>query len=500
MAYTVKICPIGDSLTEGDGNGSAYRYELFRMLYGEGVDFAMVGHRRTGDTRLPDRYAAHSAYCGYVIGDDELHPYHSIRRGIVQDGGDQAIKQADIILLFIGTNDIHQKIDLEHIGDRFERLLDTIYELNPSVTVYAGLHYSRYHHAEDSDWWLLPKYLLSINTADYRAKNGRDLRIVDLGGGQHRLAEYFGDQPIDDGHPSLAGNRKLAASWAQAILPQIRELNAKEGETLSTIHVTGLDSQMPDSLSLRPCQSVTLRASALPDNATVPNVQWYSSHSNVATVDDYGIVHAIRPGTTRIFAVTMDGNFHASTTVYVSGTPITLCDGMNLLYENNFSDAGTWSGDTNNIIRTDLREFYAYWRNQDGCITANSAIQVHRRMLLEFTHMTAISQNPENLHAAMYTQVALDDVAIRFCISDRTIQLVQNDVVLAQFEQNPRIAAHATYSLLIDGEKATLYRENEVLLTAIISPFSKELQLSIKWQHSSIPDRLYDIRVYGTNT
>lgn len=499
MAYTVKICCIGDSLTEGDNNGCAYRYELFRMLFEEGADFAMVGHRRTGDARLPERYAYHSAYCGYVIGDDELQPYYSLRRGIVQDGGDEAIKQADIVLLFAGANDVYQKIDLEHIGDRFEQLLNTIYRLNPSVTVYAGLHYERFDHPADSPWWLLSNYLESIDTAAYKERTGHDLRIVSLGSGCNRLMHAMGDYPLDNGHPNLRGNRKLASTWLHAILSQVREMNARPGEAMPFTHVTGLDSDLPETLTLQPCQGCTLHATVIPSDATVPTVQWYSTYPDVATVDEYGVVRAIRPGTTRISAVTLDGRYSATTTLCVKGIPFTLSTGMKLLHEYDFSNTDDWTGDTDGVVFPELHQFYADWRHRSGTLCSNPIAADYDRLLLEFTHMTAINQQPEVLSPAINMQVALGDIAVRFAASDTVIQLVQADTVLAEHRQISHIAMHYAYSLVVEGNIATLYRENEPLLKATVRHPDKELTISITWNESGLPNRLFDIRLYGAN-
>ena len=499
MSYTVKICCMGDSLTEGDNNGCAYRFELFRMLFREGVDFAMVGHRRTGDERLPQRYIMESAYCGYTIGDDDLKPQNSLRWAIENDGADEPIRQADIILLFAGANDVYQKIDLEHIGNRFDRLLDTIYSLNPTVTVYAGLYYSRYDYPADSPWWYLSHHLEAIDTAAYKAEKGRDLRIVGLGDEPNRIMDAMGDFPLDNGHPSLAGNRKLADTWARAILPQIRQLNNKDGETLPFTSVTGLDSRLPETLTLRPCQGYSLQATAIPANATVPTIEWYSTYPGVATVDEYGVVRAIRPGTTRISAVTLDGRYHASTMLYVKGVPFTLSEGMYLLYENDFCTADTWNGDTDGVIQAKLHEFYGDWRNPDGELRSEAIKTPYSHLLLEFTHMTAISRQRKDLPEGSYLQVAMGDVAVRFAASDTIIQLVQGDTILAEHRQISHIALHTAYSLAVDGDTVTLYRENQPLLSAPVTPLGKELSVSVAWQHSKLPHRLFDFRLYGKN-
>ena len=65
-------------------------------------------------------------------------------------------------------------------------------------------------------------------------------------------------------------------------------------------------------------QTQTLTATVAPANATNRAVEWESSDEDVATVDDYGVVTAVGPGTATITVTTVDGDFTASATVTVS--------------------------------------------------------------------------------------------------------------------------------------------------------------------------------------
>ena len=69
-AYRAKIFLTGDSITEGDGNASAYRYALFKKLWEAGAAFTFLGPNTSGDLRLPTAYYPHGGYCGITIGSD----------------------------------------------------------------------------------------------------------------------------------------------------------------------------------------------------------------------------------------------------------------------------------------------------------------------------------------------------------------------------------------------------------------------------------------------
>ncbi len=520
MPRTVKICPLGDSLTEGDGNGSAYRYALFRRLYEDGADFTFIGGQKSGDIRLPERYAHHGGYCGYTIGDDELKPGNSLRAVLADTQGQikqgdvfvtpqdvdpstlttaQAVEQADIILLLIGANDFGQKLDLEHINDRFDRLLETVFGMNPNVTVYAGVDYDHHTYAPDDRHMPFIHHLMTFDTAAYRAKYGWDLRIVDLcEPGSCRMYKCFADFPLDDGHPRPCGNEKLAAVWEAAILPQVRELNSRDGFRLPATPVTGIESDLPQTLTLRPCEGKRLCATAVPAEATVGSVLWHSTYPAVASVDDYGIVTAHKGGTTRIYAATLDGHFTAATTVFVKGQPLDRSAGMQCVFEDDFSDAARWTGEPLHVIKSDLHEFYAYWREPNGHLAATQKAVLRDRMWMEFVHMTANGKNHGDDLDGIYTQVRVGNIAIRFLDSSAYICLLEGNKPLGYFHDLPHAAIHQSYGIMWDRNTLTLYRENEAVLTVSTDtcPADNSGEIGIDWHQSNIQDRLFDIRLY----
>ncbi len=517
---TVKICPMGDSLTEGDGNGSAYRYALFRYLYEDGVDFAFVGGQKSGDIRLPERYAHHAGYCGYLIGDDALEPGNSLRAVLAQARGEaaqgdvfiaqedndtatlstaEAVRQADIILLLIGTNDFGHNRDLDRITERYDRLLETLFTANPTVTVYAGVDYDHYGYPPDDKHMSLVRHLLELDTDAYRAAHGWDLRIVDLcEPGSLRQTNAYADRPLDDGHPMPRGNEKLARIWEAAILPQVRRLNAQDGVSLPVKAVTGIEADLPETLALRPCEGKCLHAVAVPQDATVPTLLWSSTYPAVASVDDYGIVTAHEGGTTRIYATTLDGHFTAQTTVFVAGRPIDRAAGMDEVFADDFSDPAHWTGDTDCSLKTHLHEFYAYWKEPDGHIAARQTVSLRGRMWMEFTHQTANGKWHDDNLDGIYTQVRVGNIALRFLDSAAYICLLENGQPLGFFRDLPHAAVHQVFGLDWQGHTLTLYRDNEAVLTVTTAsvPAENGGEVGIDWQKSNIQNRLFDLRIY----
>ena len=69
----------------------------------------------------------------------------------------------------------------------------------------------------------------------------------------------------------------------------------------------------PNTLEMAPGETHTLNFSILPSNATYKKLSWKSSNTNVATVDNNGMVTALQVGTCIITGTTIDGSNKSST-------------------------------------------------------------------------------------------------------------------------------------------------------------------------------------------
>lgn len=77
-----------------------------------------------------------------------------------------------------------------------------------------------------------------------------------------------------------------------------------------------------DSIELVEGEEATLVATVSPDNADDKSLSWKSSDESVVTVDQYGQVRAVKPGTATVTVTTTDGGFKASCKVTVTPAPI----------------------------------------------------------------------------------------------------------------------------------------------------------------------------------
>jgi len=190
---TVKVMPLGDSITDGITAAGAYRTKLWKNITGNGLSVDFVGSLSGGPSDLGDKN--HEGHSGWRI--DEISNYI--------DGWMNTYKP-DIVLLHIGTNDISQKYDLNNAPSRLGSLVDKICAKLPEggklyvatiipisyadVTSYnsqiSGIIQNKFNQGK-------PVYIVDMNKA---------LSVSDL---------------ADGVHPSSNGYGKMADVWFNAI-------------------------------------------------------------------------------------------------------------------------------------------------------------------------------------------------------------------------------------------------------------------------------------------
>lgn len=92
---------------------------------------------------------------------------------------------------------------------------------------------------------------------------------------------------------------------------------SKDDDGPATVSVTGITLDQSE-LNISKGETVRLKATVTPSNATNQTVTWRTLNNLVAAVDQDGSVTATGGGTTEIFAKTEDGQFLASCTVNVT--------------------------------------------------------------------------------------------------------------------------------------------------------------------------------------
>ena len=215
---TVKIMPIGDSITFGYGEDGGYRKYLDQALKAKEIPFDMVGPE--GQNEASFNYNGqrvtydnnHAGYSGYTI--KQTYPIPSWgENGLLEVlQKKNAVKQAqpDIVLLIIGTNDMTANRDLSECSQSLHDLLDYIIGDMPSDSVI---------------------FLGSI--PEFTAYGGNAQRVANYNNTVKQVAESYGDNvqfadvhgclngmadmASDKLHPTGAGYEKMGKFWAETI-------------------------------------------------------------------------------------------------------------------------------------------------------------------------------------------------------------------------------------------------------------------------------------------
>ncbi len=313
----VRIACIGDSITQGSGTYSGYRYYLYRDLISNGATFTYVGSERSADPRLPGNYQFHGGYGGAFIGPNT----DGKNRSTYDHLGNYLGGGADIALIMIGHNNYFHRIDVDNMTEVYSNFVRRICELSPGITVYcATIVNSAKGTAPDTEKGYdengINKLLPSI--VENLCKEGLDVRFVDLRAKSNLSGETGDFDGGDNTHPNEQGQEKMAAVWCDAILDQVLEINDKGDKSAEKVIRPSSIAISEKSLSVFKDSKIRLSATVKPSDAKCTGVMWESSDESVATVDTFGVVSGLKSGTATITAKTIDGGIADTCEVTVS--------------------------------------------------------------------------------------------------------------------------------------------------------------------------------------
>lgn len=487
MGKTVKIFCMGDSLTEGDGNPSAYRYPLFERLFKAGADFRFVGPSSSrDDVRLPALYNHHGGNCGYIIGTDSDEGGGSLRKNLRNPEYSKYLKDVDIILLWIGANDSYQSIDMEHIGDRYTDLLHVIWGFAPNATVYGAEMINAF--AKDD---ALDKWIRETAPAKFSAE-GHKFIPVKLDPVGRKLKEEYGDHYDGDGHPTEEGNCKIADSWFEAIIGEITEINKNgvDDGTEPLIRAERIElCANKDKIALG--ESLTFSAKVYPENASVKTVLFKSSDTGIASVDRYGRLFPKRCGEVTVIAETLDGAHRAEKKITVSGiSDMTL--GMTKIYVSDLTSDKNWSGATDRIEKK-YNKFQVRYLGEPQEIRAEKFTINSERVLLKFTHRTA---NHGGRSRDNYSSVKLGELELRICALASVVELYESGKLIGEYSGVPIAAICDEFSLKVENGKASVYRNGELLFESELAQRLVSGGLKLYWQEFYAKSEIKNVEVY----
>lgn len=123
-AAPLRVMPIGDSITIGQGVNGGYRLPLEEMLQGAGIPFEFVGRIDWNSKGMNS--PNHDGYPGHRIDQTEsgaTNQFNITSHPIAEGARDL---HPDVILLCAGTNDVRQNYKLDQVPARLDHLIGTL--------------------------------------------------------------------------------------------------------------------------------------------------------------------------------------------------------------------------------------------------------------------------------------------------------------------------------------------------------------------------------------
>lgn len=198
----LKIMPLGDSITDGDGssNNAAYRSGLYARLTNEGIAFDFVGSLSNGSGFPDTQHEGHGSF----------------RADMIRDNVKSYLQKnpANLVLLQIGTNDLGQNQTVGSTRDELGEIVDNIFQFNALIEIYLATLTPRKDgkqaNVEELNA-LLPE-LVNLKKAQ-----GLKIFLVDLHSRFVADPNWQTSRMFDNIHPNDAGYDVIAQVWFEEI-------------------------------------------------------------------------------------------------------------------------------------------------------------------------------------------------------------------------------------------------------------------------------------------
>ncbi|MFB9369901.1 FG-GAP-like repeat-containing protein [Kitasatospora albolonga] len=206
----LRVMPLGDSITAGDGSstGAGYRLPLYRTLSGRAPGGQAPGDRAPAERpRYSTDFVGSGAYGAVPDPDHEGHSGSLIDQIAPGVDGWLAAAQPDVVLLHLGVNDLLRG-ERAHAPDRLSALIDRITAARPGATVLALGLIPTTHGVESAAQSFNSSMQEAISA---RQRSGAKVRYV-------TPPSLVPATELPDGlHPNDRGYARLAEAYARAL-------------------------------------------------------------------------------------------------------------------------------------------------------------------------------------------------------------------------------------------------------------------------------------------
>jgi hypothetical protein len=204
---SVKIAPIGDSITRGglepDSGYPSYRYYLWTMLRNGGYDVDFVGSTTEPNFQKFMFDQDHDGYSGYTT-------------ELLANDMDRMLMSytPDIVLLYIGTNDVLQQVPMNDRMRYLDRIVTSLRQKNPNVRILLAQISPTSDTFRNTNSGLDEYNEKLLSYAQRTSSSASPIVIVDMNTAWS--TEQF--TQADGVHPNTQGEVQLAQRWANALI------------------------------------------------------------------------------------------------------------------------------------------------------------------------------------------------------------------------------------------------------------------------------------------
>ena len=241
------------------------------------------------------------------------------------------------------------------------------------------------------------------------------------------------------------GNVRAVKAGVAVITVSVSETVFETCTVTVVSRVTGISFDV-DELEILPGESHQLNVTVLPENASVPDVNWSSDNAKVAKVSDTGLVTGHSAGVATIHAVTRDGGKMATCLVKV-GTPVS---GISL----SKSSASMYVGDsplalTATITPSNASDKSVVWSSSDASVasvTAGSGLDATVTPVAAGTATITVSTQDGKFSASCVLTVMQHVTGVSISKSSLTLYTGQTETLSAQVKPDDATDTRLTWS------------------------------------------------------
>jgi lysophospholipase L1-like esterase len=200
---SVKVMPLGDSITESTAGRNSYRYYLWHRLISHGYRVDFVGSEHgvgNGPPANSDFDMDHEGHSGWRADEIVTH---------IQAWA--AAASPDVVLLHIGTNDLWQGQSVASTVTDIGAIIDTLRSVNPRIRILLAQLI-----AQTGDAFISPLNAALPALAAEKDRPESPIVLVD---------QYTGFDPssmtYDGTHPNDIGDSRMADRWFEKLGPTL---------------------------------------------------------------------------------------------------------------------------------------------------------------------------------------------------------------------------------------------------------------------------------------